>query len=109
MRESGRERRVSLNGYSSNFWRDFDIRTHAQHFHEVAYSALMADDLLDAIDVFLDDSIVLPPGDWDENLLLPVMHQRNEMRKRKGPFHFASLVFSRSHTHITHEHITHHT
>ena len=44
----------------------------------------MADDLLDAIDEFLDDSIVLPPGDWDENLLLPVMHQRNEMRKRKG-------------------------
>jgi hypothetical protein len=54
-----------------------------KHFHEVAYTALMADDLLDAIDVFLDDSIVLPPGDWDENLLLPVMHQRNEMRKRK--------------------------
>ena len=55
-----------------------------QHFHEVAYTALMGDDLLDAIDVFLDDSIVLPPGDWDENLLLPVMHERNEMRKRKG-------------------------
>ena len=34
-------------------------------------------------DEFLDDSIVLPPGDWDENLLLPVMHQRNEKRKRK--------------------------
>ena len=56
---------------------------HWQHFHEVAYSALMSDDLLDGIDEFLDDSIVLPPGDWDENLLLPVMHQRNEMRKRK--------------------------
>ena len=78
--------------------------THTQHFHEVAYSALMADDLLDAIDVFLDDSIVLPPGDWDENLLLPVMQQRNEMRKRKGPFRFASLVFLRSHTHHTHTH-----
>ena len=44
----------------------------------------MSDDLLDAIDEFLDDSIVLPPGDWDENLLLPVMHQRNEKRKMKG-------------------------
>lgn len=55
-----------------------------QHFHEAAYSALMSDDLLDAIDEFLDDSIVLPPGDWDENLLLPMMHQRNDMRKRKG-------------------------
>ena len=43
----------------------------------------MSDDLLDGIDEFLDDSIVLPPGDWDENLLLPVMHQRNEIRKRK--------------------------
>jgi anion exchange protein len=50
----------------------------------MAYSALMADDLLDGIDSFLDDSIVLPPGDWDENLLLPVMHERNEMRKRKA-------------------------
>lgn len=38
---------------------------------------------MDAIDEFLDDSIVLPPGDWDENLLLPVMHERNEKRKRK--------------------------
>ena len=62
----------------------FNLTLSHQHFHEVAYSALMSDDLLDAIDEFLDDSIVLPPGDWDENLLLPVMHQRNEMRKRKG-------------------------
>ena len=44
----------------------------------------MSDDLLDALDEFLDDSIVLPPGDWDENLLLPVMHEREERRKRKG-------------------------
>ena len=41
------------------------------------------DDLLDAIDEFLDDSIVLPPGDWDQDLLLPVMHQRNELQRRK--------------------------
>ena len=67
-----------------------------QHFHEVAYTALMADDLLDAINVFLDDSIVLPPGDWDENLLLPVMHQRNEMRKRKGWTVYLSLPLSPS-------------
>ena len=55
-----------------------------KRFHEVAYSAVMDYDLLDAIDEFLDDSIVLPPGDWDQNLLLPIMHERNELRRRKG-------------------------
>ncbi len=40
--------------------------------------------MLDGIDEFLDDSIVLPPGDWDQDLLLPIMHERNELRKRKG-------------------------
>ncbi len=40
--------------------------------------------MLDGMDEFLDDSIVLPPGDWDQDLLLPVMHERNELRRRKG-------------------------
>ena len=41
-------------------------------------------DLMDGIDEFLDGSLVLPPGDWDQNLLLPIMHERNELRRRKG-------------------------
>jgi len=50
----------------------------------LAYSAICKEDLLEGIDKFLDDSIVLPPGDWDEDLLLPAMHERNELRRRKG-------------------------
>ena len=66
--------------------------THTQRFHEVAYSALSKDDLLDAIDKFLDDSIVLPPGDWDEKLLLPTMQQRNQLRRRKRKRKFVFCV-----------------
>ena len=55
-----------------------------KRFHEVAYSAVTDFDLMDAIDEFLDNSLVLPPGDWDQNLLLPIMHERNELRRRKG-------------------------
>ena len=36
------------------------------------------------MDEFLDDSIVLPPGDWGEDLLLPAMQERNVARRRKG-------------------------
>ena len=39
---------------------------------------------MDAMDQFLDDSIVLPPGDWDQDLILPLMHQRNEIKRSKG-------------------------
>ena len=55
-----------------------------QMFHDTAYSAVCEDDIMDAIDNFLDDSIVLPPGDWDQELLLPVMQERNKLRRRKG-------------------------
>lgn len=53
-------------------------------FHETAYSAVCQDDIMDAIDNFLEDSIVLPPGDWDQELLVPIMQERNQLRRRKG-------------------------
>jgi hypothetical protein len=53
-------------------------------FHETAYSSLSKDEIMDAIDQFLDDSIVLPPGDWDPELILPIMHERNEQKLKKG-------------------------
>lgn len=52
-------------------------------FHDMAYSALEREELLDAMEQFLDDSIVLPPGDWDQDLLLPLMHERNEQKRKK--------------------------
>lgn len=41
------------------------------HFHKIAYKADHRRDLLSAINEFLDDSIVLPPGNWQRNDLLP--------------------------------------
>lgn len=58
----------------------------SQAFHEVAYKAESRDELLHAINLFLDDSIVLPPGDWDQRTLLPIMdmaRKRAHLRRRK--------------------------
>lgn len=55
-------------------------------FHTAAYKAEDRRDLLRAINEFLDDSIVLPPGDWDRRSLLPVDDIRKkyeDIRKRK--------------------------
>ncbi|XP_055870394.1 anion exchange protein 2-like isoform X2 [Biomphalaria glabrata] len=57
-----------------------------QQFHNVAYRAESREDLLRAINSFLDDSIVLPPGDWDHRTLLPITHmarKRALLRKQK--------------------------
>ncbi|GJQ79533.1 hypothetical protein Trydic_g16380 [Trypoxylus dichotomus] len=55
-------------------------------FHSLAYSADNRKVLLSAINEFLDDSIVLPPGDWDHKELLPIeeLKAKSEaIRKRK--------------------------
>lgn len=55
-------------------------------FHAIAYKADDRSDLLSAINEFLDDSIVLPPGDWERQALLPFeeLRAKSEMiRKRK--------------------------
>lgn len=57
------------------------------HFHKIAYKAEHRRDLLSAINEFLDDSIVLPPGNWERNDLLPFddLKARNEwIRSRKS-------------------------
>ena len=44
------------------------------------------------MNAFLDDSIVLPPGDFDRQTLLPIMHmakkslkaKREKLKKAKG-------------------------
>ncbi|KAK3587039.1 hypothetical protein CHS0354_008062 [Potamilus streckersoni] len=57
-----------------------------QHFHDVAYKAETRSELLQAINTFLDESIVLPPGDWDHKTLLPIMdmaRRRARSKRRK--------------------------
>lgn len=55
-------------------------------FHKIAYKATERRELLSAINDFLDDSIVLPPGDWERQALLPfdeLKTKTNAIRKRK--------------------------
>ncbi|CAF1285226.1 unnamed protein product [Adineta ricciae] len=49
-------------------------------FREAAYQAMDRRDLLHGINDFLSDSIVLPPGDFDKELLLPII-ETNKMKK----------------------------
>lgn len=64
-----------------------------QQFHNIAYGADNRKALLSAINEFLDDSIVLPPGDWERSALLPIeelkakseaIRQRKENALRKA-------------------------
>ncbi|XP_049884910.1 anion exchange protein 2 isoform X2 [Pectinophora gossypiella] len=54
-------------------------------FHEIAYKAEDRRELLSAINEFLDDSIVLPPGDWERQALLPLdeLRAKSEMIRRR--------------------------
>ncbi|XP_021924578.1 anion exchange protein 2 [Zootermopsis nevadensis] len=54
-------------------------------FHKVAYKADERKELLSAINEFLDDSIVLPPGDWERKALLPFgeLKAKSEMIRRR--------------------------
>lgn len=56
-----------------------------QAFHDIAYRADSREDLLSAINGFLDDTVVLPPGEWDRNVLLPILisQSRAMARRRK--------------------------
>lgn len=54
-------------------------------FHALAYKAEDRRELLSAINEFLDDSIVLPPGDWDRQALLPIeeLKAKSDMIRRR--------------------------
>ncbi|CAF0993071.1 unnamed protein product [Adineta ricciae] len=56
-------------------------------FRAVAYQAMDRRDLLGGINDFLTDTIVLPPGDFDKELLLPVIEtakMKNNNAKRRS-------------------------
>ena len=53
----------------------------------MAYKVEEKQELLHAINEFLDDSVVLPPGDWDMKHILPIneiMEMRQRRKTRKG-------------------------
>ncbi|CAB3382824.1 Hypothetical predicted protein [Cloeon dipterum] len=57
------------------------------HFHNIAYKAADRREILSAINEFLDDSIVLPPGNYERKALLPfndLKAKSEAIRRRKS-------------------------
>merc|ERR1711962_593677 len=50
-------------------------------FHTAAYKTKDKKEIFDAMDIFLNQTIILPPGDWDRRSLLP-MAGMIDMRKK---------------------------
>ena len=66
--------------------RSFSTLMSNPKFHTVCYKVEERKELLNAINDFLDESVVLPPGDWESRNLLSMseMHElRNRKRKKK--------------------------
>ncbi len=93
--------------YNKSSVNSVDVCMLFQLFHDIAYKADDRQDLLDAINEFLDDSMVLPPGKWDRKTLLPIidmaikkakLRKSKEMASKEGDYfsilhvqHFVSL------------------
>ena len=59
------------NPISNNF-------TSLQDFQQLTWDCMSKNALLNGIHQFLDDSLVLPAGDWDEELLRPIIAQAHK-------------------------------
>ena len=60
----------------------------------MAYKARDRDDLIAGVDEFLDEVIVLPPGEWDPKIRIepPKKVPSAEMRSASGPLHLHTPV-----------------
>jgi len=54
-----------------------------QRFHEIAYIADSRKDMLDGINSFLQESIVLPPGEYDQKKLRPIVDMARQRSRRQ--------------------------
>ena len=63
--------------------RSFSTLMSNRKFHNVCYRIEERKELLNAINDFLDESVVLPPGDWESKNLLS-MSEIHELRNRKA-------------------------
>jgi len=70
--------------------RSFSTLMANRSFHNVCYGIEGKRELLHAINIFLDDSVVLPPGDWNKQKLL-AMADIMDMRKRREERRQAAL------------------
>jgi solute carrier family 4 (anion exchanger), member 2 len=69
-----------------------------EDFRETAYQAMDRRDLLNGIYDFLSDSIVLPPGDFDKELLYPILEtsklkrMNSKRRSTRAQSHYADRL-----------------
>ncbi len=76
-----------------------------QKFHNVLYSMEERREMLTAINDFLDESVVLPPGDWDSKNLLSMAeimvstpYSQRQTNPRKLILLFKKVIFQ---SHVT--------
>ena len=55
-----------------------------QNFNEAAYGADKMKDLLTAMNKFIGETMVLPAGNWNKELLMPVLRKQKQLRKEAG-------------------------
>ncbi|KAL0193530.1 hypothetical protein M9458_011826, partial [Cirrhinus mrigala] len=60
-------------------------------FSDVAYKARDREDLIAGIDEFLDEVIVLPPGEWDPKIRIEPPKKTPSADKRKSVFSLNEL------------------
>ncbi|XP_046516683.1 electrogenic sodium bicarbonate cotransporter 4 isoform X1 [Equus quagga] len=60
-------------------------------FSDVAYKARNREDLIAGVDEFLDEVIVLPPGEWDPNIRIEPPKKVPSADKRKSVFSLTEL------------------
>lgn len=58
-----------------------------QVFHDIAYKAKHRQDLLAGIEEFLDEVIVLPPGEWDPDIRIEPPKSLPSSDKRSALIH----------------------
>lgn len=62
---------------------------YCQVFHDIAYKAKDRQDLLAGIEEFLDEVIVLPPGEWDPDIRIEPPKSLPSSDKRFALIHMA--------------------
>eukprot|EP00088_Acartia_fossae_P070689 TRINITY_DN953_c0_g1_i1.p1 TRINITY_DN953_c0_g1~~TRINITY_DN953_c0_g1_i1.p1 ORF type:complete len:1234 (+),score=432.98 TRINITY_DN953_c0_g1_i1:296-3997(+) len=80
--------------------RSFSTLMANNSFHNVCYGIEGKRELLHAINIFLDDSVVLPPGDWNKQKLL-AMADIMDMRKRREERRQAALIAAESQVNLS--------
>jgi len=73
----------NLNMDPHEIGRSFSTLMSNPKFAVVAYNVEEKQELLHAINTFLDDSVVLPPGDWDRKHILPISEIMEMKQRRK--------------------------